>query len=186
MGNRTGNYSAFYVVEPFSESNLGACATPDFNYYHLLKAWKAKDPSFPFNNSHDKTYNVRDNSDWERTLKPRLHQRLDLSKNIILFLSSVTKNSRALREEIEYGINVKSLPIIVVYPDFEVVTESVNGDKCLKQAVIDMWNKLPVLRDNIGKVPTIHVPLNKEQIAKSLNHQWFQVQTSGKPLQYFW
>ena len=36
MANRTANYTAFYVKEPFSESNLGANATPDFLYYNQL------------------------------------------------------------------------------------------------------------------------------------------------------
>ena len=36
MANRTANYSAFYVKTPFNELNLGANATPDFVYYHLL------------------------------------------------------------------------------------------------------------------------------------------------------
>ena len=31
MAYRNGNYSAFYVNEPFSESNLGAHATEDFS-----------------------------------------------------------------------------------------------------------------------------------------------------------
>ena len=108
------NYSAFYVSEPFSESSLGAHATKDFCYYNMLKAWKGSDSTFPFNNAHETTYNVRDNSDWELTLKPRLRARLRNSKNIILFLSSNTVNSRALREEIEYGINELKLPIIVI------------------------------------------------------------------------
>lgn len=118
MANRTANYAAFYVSEPFSESNLGANATPDFLYYNQLRAWKGADTSFPFVDAHAKTYNVRDNSSWE-TLKKRLHDRLDVSKNIILFLSNNTKNSQALREEIEYGINTKGLPVIVIYPDFK-------------------------------------------------------------------
>lgn len=33
MSYRNGNYSAFYVSEPFSESNLGANSTHDFVYY---------------------------------------------------------------------------------------------------------------------------------------------------------
>ena len=118
MANRTANYTAFYVKEPFNESNLGANATPDFLYYNQLRAWKAADSSFPFVDAHAKTYNVRDDSDWE-TLKARLHERLDASKNIILFLSGNTKNSLALREEIDYGINTKGLPVIVIYPDFK-------------------------------------------------------------------
>lgn len=48
--------------------------------------------NYPFKDSHDKTYNVR-------------------AKNIIFFLSRHTENSKALREEIEYGINVKGLPV---------------------------------------------------------------------------
>ncbi|MCE4940717.1 hypothetical protein LVX14_16070 [Bacillus velezensis] len=110
MGYRNGNYAAFYVSEPFSESSLGANATKDFVSYNMLRAWKGKDNNYPFNDSHDKTYNVRDGSDWEKTLKPRLRKRLDQSKNIIFFLSKHTENSKALREEIDYGINVKGLP----------------------------------------------------------------------------
>lgn len=33
MGYKNGNYSAFYVSEPFSESSLGAYAAKDFQYY---------------------------------------------------------------------------------------------------------------------------------------------------------
>ena len=108
MSYQNANYSAFYVSEPFSESNLGANSTHDFVYYNMLRMWKGEDNSFPFNDAHDKTYNVRDGSDWEKTLKPRLHTRLDNSKNIILFLSSITANSRALREEMNYGIGTKT------------------------------------------------------------------------------
>ena len=37
MAYRNGNYTAFYVAEPFSESSLGANATKDFVSYNLLK-----------------------------------------------------------------------------------------------------------------------------------------------------
>lgn len=90
MSNRTANYVAFYVAEPFNSSNLGANTTPDFLYYNQLKAWKGADSTFPFIDAHEKTYNVRDNSEWE-TLKKRLHDRLNLSKNMVLFLSANTK-----------------------------------------------------------------------------------------------
>jgi hypothetical protein len=115
MAYRNGNYAAFYVAEPFNASALGAHATKDFCYYNMLRAWKGKDTSFPFNDSHDKTYNVRDNSAWETTLKPRLRERIRNSKNVVLFLSSNTVSSRALREEIDYGINDQGLPVIVIY-----------------------------------------------------------------------
>ena len=104
MPARNGNYAAFYVAEPFSSTALGAHATPDFVYYNQLKMWKGKDDSFPFVDSHDKTYSVRDGSDWESTLKPRLRERLRASKNMVLFLSKSTQASKALIEEIDYGI----------------------------------------------------------------------------------
>ena len=119
MAYRNGNYSAFYVSEPFNPSALGANATKDFQYYNLLRAWKGAESNFPFIDSHDKTYNVRDGSDWESTLKPRLRERLQKSKNIVFFLSSVTANSRALREEIDYGVNDQGLPVIVIYPEYD-------------------------------------------------------------------
>ena len=56
MVYRNGNYAAFYVAEPFNASALGAHATKDFCYYNMLRSWKGKEASFPFNDSHDKTY----------------------------------------------------------------------------------------------------------------------------------
>ena len=119
MAYRNGNYSAFYVDEPFEESNLGAHSTKDFVYYNLLRAWKGDDASFPFIDSHNKNYNVRDGSDWENTLKPRIRDRLNDSKNIILFLSSVTKSSRAIREEIDFG--KRGIHLTQVHPRCSVV-----------------------------------------------------------------
>lgn len=148
MANRTANYSAFYVKTPFNESNLGANATPDFVYYNQLRAWKGADSSFPFVDAHAKTYNVRDDSSWD-TLKKRLHERLDASKNIVLFLSSNTKNSQALREEIDYGINTKGLPVIVIYPDFKEKSD-IWGTNGMKKQVTDLWDNLPIFRDSMS------------------------------------
>lgn len=175
MANRVYNYSAFYVSEPFSETNLGAYATKDFVYYNILRAWKGNDISFPFYDAHGTTYNVRDNSNWELTLKPRLHQRLRNSKNIILFLSGNTRNSKALREEIDYGINELGLPVIVIYPDYKYNSSIANGNKpnAIARA---LWEKLPVFRDNMHKVPTAHVPMNKGHITAALNDPDFTIQ----------
>ena len=161
MGYKNGNYSAFYVSEPFSESSLGAYAAKDFQYYNLLRAWKGRDSSFLFNDSHNKTYNVRDGSDWEKTLKPRLRERLNCSKNIILFLSSVTKNSKALREEIDYGINTLGLPVIVIYPELKDKSSLLTSTgKALNSTVEALWNNLPIFRDSKSVVPVLHIPLN--------------------------
>lgn len=174
MSYKNGNYCAFYVSSPFNESSLGAHATKDFVYYSMLKAWKGADSTFPFNNSHDKTYNVRDGSDWELTLKPRLRVRLSNSKNIILFLSDRTVSSPALKEEIDYGINTLGLPVIVVYPDYSS-EESLLSNGSLSQKVKDLWDKLPIFRSSMSAVPTLHVPMSKATIIKALNNTGFMV-----------
>lgn len=176
MAYRNGNYAAFYVAEPFNASPLGAHATVDFCYYNMLRAWKGKDKSFPFNDSHDKTYNVRDNSVWETTLKPRLRERIRNSKNIILFLSSNTVNSKALKEEIEYGINDQGLPVIVIYPEYDT-KESLLINGSLKKSVKDLWGKVPILKDLMKNIPTLHIPLNKKIIEMALKNEGFMLAT---------
>lgn len=180
MATRNGNYCAFYVAEPFNSSALGAHATEDFRYYNTLRMWKGADSSFPFVDSHDKTYSVRDGSDWESTLKPRLRERLRASKNVVLILSDKTINSRALRDEVDYGINDQGLPVIVIYPQY-ASKESLLSNGVLKQAVMDLWGKLPVFRDSMKKVPTLHVPLEKSLITSALKDPDFMLATKTKP-----
>ncbi len=177
---RNGNYCAFYVAEPFSPTLLGAFATRDFNYYQMLKAWKGNDFTFPFNDSHAKTYSVRDGSDWEYTLKPRLRERLRSSKNIVLFLSEYTQNSRALREEIDYGINTLGLPIIVIYPDLTDNNQIIDSNKRFTSKVSQLWARLPIFRDSMYKVPTAHIPMKKEIIRAELANEGFMVNSSQK------
>ena len=176
----SGNYCAFYVAEPFNESALGAHATKDFVYYNTLRMWKGADSNFPFTNSHDSTYNVRDGSNWELTLKPRLRQRLRNSKNIVLFLSERTLNSRALREELDYGINVLGLPVIVIYPDYGT-KESILTGSVLKLQIKNLWNKIPILRDSLHLVPTLHIPMNKDIVKLSLADNKFMLRTKAVP-----
>lgn len=186
MAYRNGNYSAFYVSEPFSESNLGASSTHDFVYYNMLRMWKAADDDFPFNDSHNKTYNVRDGSDWEKTLKPRLHERLDDSKNIILFLSSITVNSRALREEVDYGINTKGLPVIVIYPDYSEKSDIVDSNGNFKKQIKDLWDTLPKFRDSKSSVAVLHVPCKKIHITSALKDTGFMVNTMKDAGDYYY
>lgn len=179
MTYRNGNYSAFYVDEPFDEGNLGASATRDFVTYNLLRAWKASDEEFPFIDSHNKNYNVRDGSDWETTLKPRLHERLNNSKNIIFILSSITKNSRALREEIDHGMGTCGLPVIVIYPEYENTSDLFTQDqdgKHFKQEIVELWAKVPRFKDLIDTVPTVHIPFKKDILRKALNDDGYTVQ----------
>lgn len=184
MAYRNGNYAAFYVSEPFSESALGAHATKDFCYYGTLRMWKGNDALFPFNDSHNKNYNVRDNSNWETTLKPRLRGRLRGSKNIVLFLSSKTISSRALREEIDYGINDQGLPVIVIYPEYDSKSSLLINGK-LKQSVKNLWDKIPKFRDSMASVPTLHIPMKKEVIRLALNDSDFMLSTKTNP-DYYW
>ena len=174
------NYVAFFVDEPFSASNLGANLAKDFCYYNILKAWKWENVSFPFYDAHDTTYNVRDNSHWDSTLKPRLHERLRNSKNLILLLSRNTKNSRALREEIDYGINQLHLPVIVIYPDFKL------NNNLFKSDIKLLRDKLPIFRDSKYKVPVLHVPMDKNLIRQALNTTDFTVQSSCEADDYFY
>ena len=185
MAYRNGTYSAFYVDEPFAESNLGAHSTKDFVYYNLLRAWKGADSSFPFIDSHNKNYNVRDGSDWENTLKPRIRDRLNSSKNIVLFLSSITKNSRAIHEEIDYGINTDGLPVIVVYPEYSEKSDIINcSSKTIKQKIKNLWDKLPIFRNSMGNVPTLHIPNKKLLIKKALEDDDFMVLGFNSQVQF--
>ena len=183
--SRIDNYVAFYVNEPFFASNLGPNSAKDFCYYNMLKAWKWANTSFPFFDAHETTYNVRDNSDWEWTLKPRLRTRLSNSKNLILFLSENTNNSRALREEIDYWINALNLPVIVIYPDFET-KESLLNNNLLKSDIESLRNNLPIFRDSKYKVPVLHVPMDKNLIHQALNRTDFTVQSPREADDYFY
>jgi len=185
MAYRNGNYTAFYVTEPFNPSPLGPNTAKDFCYYRTLQMWKGQDGSFPFNDSHGKTYDVRDGSDWESTLKPRLRERLRNSKNIILFLSQIIKNSCALREEIDYGINDLGLPVIVIYPEFKT-KESLVANGSLKQTAKKLWDKLPIFRDSMKKVPTLHIPIKKDIIKRALQNDNFMVGSKREPNVYFY
>lgn len=184
MAYRNGNYAAFYVAEPFNASALGANATRDFCYYNMLRAWKGKDAAFPFIDSHAKTYNVRDNSAWEFSLRPRLRERLRSSKNIVLFLSSNTVSSRAIREEIDYGINDQGLPVIVIYPEYDS-KESLLLNGSLKQSVKNLWGKLPIFRESMSKVPTLHVPMNKQIIGTALKDSDFMLSAKATS-DFYW
>lgn len=186
MSYRNSNYTAFYVDEPFSISQLGPYATKDFCYYNTLKGWKGIDTSFPFNDAHARTYSVRDDSDWELTLKPRLRKRLSLSKNIILFLSSNTKSSKALVEEIEYGACTLGLPIIVVYPELD--QSQIVSNEQLSSWVNWLWDNLPILKKAMTKVPTLYIPMEKEYIEAALSDSELTIQgkKDGDATKYFY
>lgn len=175
MAYRNGNYTAFYVDEPFVD-NGSSVTKYDFCYYNLLRAWKAKDSTFNFIDSHEKTYQVRDDSDYESTLVPRIHERLRNSKNIVLFLSSRTKQSKALKEEIEYGALSLGLPIIVVYPELSKNSEIHTNGKLNEDTYKLIDSNLPILRKAMREVPTAHILMNKNNIHNCLVFEPLTVQ----------
>ena len=114
---------------------------------------------------------MRDSSSWECTLKPRLHERLRSAKNIILFLSSHTTTSRALAEEINYGVNTLELPVIVVYPELDPIDRY--GD--IETEAYCLWGHLPVFKNSMDKVPTLHIPMEKSYLRRALNDADFMI-----------
>ena len=84
-----------------------------------------------------------------------------------------------MREEIDYGINKKRLPVIVIYPDFKEKSEIWCSTGMQKQ-IKDLWDRLPIFRDNMDKVATLHVPYKKSLITNALKDADFKVQTMTK------
>lgn len=103
----------------------------------------------------------------------------------MLFLSDITKNSKALREEIDFGINSKGLPVIVIYPDFKEKSDICCSTGIRKQ-VKDLWDKLPMFRDSMSKVATLHIPYKKALIVSALKDDDFKVQTMSKAKAYYY
>jgi hypothetical protein len=179
--NRTGNYCAFYVPEPFNPSALRAHAVADFCHYDKLREWKDLDETFLFNDSHHQAYNVRGHGDWEMTLKPRIRERLRNAKNIILFLSSRTNATRALIEELDYGINNQGLPVIVIYPDFDRQESMLTTSGTLNHFARDLWESIPIFAESMDNVPTLHIPLKMSLIRKVLSSPHYTIDTKLDP-----
>ena len=50
-----------------------------------------------------------------------------------------------------------------------------------------LWDKLPILKEAMTKVPTLHIPMKKEYIETALSNSELTVQNKGKGnLQYFY
>ena len=90
----------------------------------------------------------------------------------------MTKNSRALKEEIEYGIRNQGLPVIVIYPEFSEKGDIADSNG-ISRNIKKLWDKLPAFRDNMHQVPTIHVPCKKELIQSALKDEDYMINTRG-------
>jgi hypothetical protein len=68
------------------------------------------------------------------------------------------------------------LPVIVIYPEYATKEDLLINDS-LKQAVKNLWAKIPVFKDSMDSVPTLHVPMKKDLIKTALNNPGFMLET---------
>lgn len=158
-------YISFYVAEPFSSDRFFSDHSKDYCYYLLLRKWKNYYDSLKFYDVHEGNYNVRELSSWDDIIKPRIHERLKRSNTFVLILSSNTRESWAINEEIDYGINKLMLPVIVIYPEFNSMDKLYNEDTGdYSDSIKKLWNRLPKFKEIIDsrKVDIKHLPLNKD------------------------
>ncbi|BFO67438.1 TIR domain-containing protein [Chryseobacterium sp. KCF3-3] len=156
MAYRNGTYVAFHA------NGTDYPLHSDIKYYNLIKAWSGKvGDNFTIVNSHDKTAAVRDTSSKE-TLRRRLKERLNSSKNMILIIGETTKNDDDwVPFEIEYAVDTCKIPLIITYVD--ISTPIYNCSPLL--------SKLPnALRTRIAdrSASAIHIPFNKKVLQDAL------------------
>jgi len=121
MAYRNGTYIAF-------DGNGTTDPTKgDLKYYGLLKKWNiSRKYELNFSDSHQKTYQVKDNSQ-KATLQNRLLERIRNSKNILIILSEDTNWNRGmLNYEIEKTVDYYKLPLIVAYNLFHIVIDGLS------------------------------------------------------------
>lgn len=155
MAYRNGTYVAFHAngaKEP-TES--------DIKYYNLLCAWNAnRDDDFAFINSHTKNGAIRDFSK-KQTIEKALKERLRNSKNMLLIIGKTTREDRDwIPMEIEYAVDVCSLPVIAAYPGYQ----RINAPHLLNT----LWPGALLERINDGSARIIHVPFAKEPILDAI------------------
>lgn len=155
MANRTGTYVAF--------DGLGEAdpTKSDFRYYATIQAWSAnKNIKFSLTNSHEKTYAVRDTSS-RATLYSRIQERLRASKNMLVILTKDTRYvGSVLSYEIEQAIDTYKIPLIIVYPGYQVI---LNVD-----ALSNLWPKALAERINNADTEAIHIGFTKDCILNAI------------------
>lgn len=164
-------YISLYVVEPFSSGRFYSDQSKDYCYYLLLRKWNNSYNGLCFYDIHEGNYNVRELTSWDDIIKPRIHERLERSNTFILILSSNTRESWAINEEIDYGINRLRLPVIVIYPEFNTIDKLYNKDiGDYSDSIKKLWNRLPKFKEIVEgrKVDIKHLPLNRKILKEYL------------------
>ena len=72
----------------------------------------------------------------------------------------------------------------MIYPDFDSKGDIADSNGIRRQ-VRDLWDLLPVFRDNMYKVPTIHVPYKKNLIKAALEDEKFMVNSKKDRKDYY-
>lgn len=164
MGNRTGTYVAF---DGLGESEP---SKSDFKYYATLLAWSEnKNIDFRLTNSHEKTYSVRDDS-LRETLKRRICERLSMSKNMLIVLTSQTRRvGSMLSYEIRKAIDCYELPLIIAYPEYQLVLDV--------EKARNLWPDVLKQRIDNGIARAIHIAFKKAPIMSAISQ--FSVRDNG-------
>ena len=161
MFYRTGTYVAFHAAGTSDPTES------DMKYYRTLQMWDVRpDHAFEFTNSHEKTAAVRDSSERE-TLKRRLIERLNRSKNMILIIGATTRHDTDwVPFEISYAIDRCRIPIIAAYPGYINITAPA--------ALAYLWPPALAARIWNGTAHVIHVPFKQRPLADAVaqfNHR---------------
>lgn len=156
MAYRNGVYVAF-----------NGCGTviptdSDIKYFNILKAWNKHRDDFNFNDSHQKTAQVRDTSKVS-TLIDRLNKRLSNSKVLLLIVTDNTKYASSILEhEIIKSVDYYNIPIIATFTGYEAI----------KETNYNLISKLPtVLKDRVNnhKCKILFIPFKKNAINHAIN-----------------
>ncbi len=158
MAYRNGTYVAFHGQGQVNPTKS------DFKYYSTMMGWKEnKHIDFSFNNSHDKTYSVRDTSTWA-TLSARLRERLNNSKNLVLITTEHTAlDDDGVPFEIETAIDHCEIPIIATYPSMDQIT-------AVTAQMRSFWPQALRTRIQNGKAKVVHVPFKRSALNYCMGH----------------
>ena len=164
MNYRTGTYVAF---DGLGESDP---SKSDYRYYATLQAWSQNDNiDFRLVNSHEKTSAVRDDS-LRRTLYARIDERLRMSKQMVVIVSSDTRSTGSvLSYEIKRAVDAYQIPLIIAYPDQGAIT----GDSSL-WFVRRWWPDALEKRIADKSGYFLHVPFKKEPLRAAMSYATVQ------------
>jgi Thoeris protein ThsB, TIR-like domain len=167
MPYKNGTYVAF--------DGLGTTdpTKSDIRFYNLIKGWDAKaSDNFTYVDSHAKTSQVRDSSQ-EKTLKTKIRERLNNSKNILIILSSDTRKSGSmLSYEIEYAVDTLKLPLIIAYVDYKVVATPLDLSSYWPTVLHDKMKEKVIVdgeKTDEDKVKAIHIPFIKDVVLSAIS-----------------